>query len=1022
MSYMMRNIEAKEGKSDICSRLTGILEQGEPHILFDSNRTEYKCFCVQDLFKDLFFGDRNAKPMLEKVEISKDKKEMLSFILPDEILKRIQTWKRKEGESYIVEAGDNNDYKGFFLSSVNNNKIVSLLHKIFSDMGGKVFIERVRGHIINNLSSVDLSNNIELMDYLKDVGEDTIVPCTVSLYANEAFRKLLRTGDHDSASKIIANFFVSSLLGLRSMKFSGGEKDFRKTYLLNGLGMEYIWRPDLITTSYEKLQNIQQLYDHGEYKAVYGNMSKWIEDYASFAEIEELAKAYQLIGSCMYCYPDKCFGGIGVKTSEIKSKGVSYLKKCIETGKASSDIFYLLYSYYSDPDHDETDCGNALENLKAAFTLNNANAVFEVAQLILNRSAPVNLGITPSETLRRLKNIADNAQQYTDVEVGKCLYLRGLIRKALGDNQGVEDDFIAAAQKGHEKARQEISRKARVRRLSTPVFLQEKTKRVCFVNSLSGNNLLVLNTFPSSQWSVFSTSKEIQTKMGVITVNSIDDFIPNLAYDSFGISVQQAVILFMSEDENKNLNECLMFLDQLFNIALNTSESQKWNLIDCLNIYVGANYETASMLIDASIDDMGNDIYFKVHIADAARETARQLLCDAPLFIPFLDRSKREEAANIILFGSTETNYQIIKESIACAWMGEKHPITITMLGENARHYEQRLRQECPGMFQKEHVVCIIPAFISCDLSEADFPSYIYGYDFEDSSDEPIVKALKYGNYFVVDRDNDFCSIRFAMNLRTWLLRSRGTFDRVPFIAVRCFDERNSYLAGRLTVSGRAPGNSYYSKYDLFTFGIPEQIFSYQRMIKDPRLEEVALRIHKSYSNDDERKAENDYYSYSYNADSSSCTAIGLSYRLFAGDVYFKDVHEYLDYGALYSSKLYADYLDKLEQIHDDSAELEQSRWNGYVLSRGWESASISQIQAYKDQATGFSHTHQLAKLHPFIREWDELKAENIRKILGILKSKFNYEKSPQKITLQSIKDTEKFVTKASATSYKKER
>src|SRR5699024_8295563 len=115
--------------------------------------------------------------------------------------------------------------------------------------------------------------------------------------------------------------------------------------------------------------------------------------------------------------------------------------------------------------------------------------------------------------------------------------------------------------------------------------------------------------------------------------------------------------------------------------------------------------------------------------------------------------------------------------------------------------------------------------------------------------------------YFVVDLSSDYDNIRFAMELRVWLLRSRGTFDRTPFIAVKCRNSQNSYLAAHLTLSGQAAGDTYYSRYDLFPFGISRVLYSFQRLIKNPRLEEVALQIHKSYCGRNDRQAENDYYS-----------------------------------------------------------------------------------------------------------------------------------------------------------------
>ena len=327
---------------------------------------------------------------------------------------------------------------------------------------------------------------------------------------------------------------------------------------------------------------------------------------------------------------------------------------------------------------------------------------------------------------------------------------------------------------------------------------------------------------------------------------------------------------------------------------------------------------------------------------------------------------------------------------------------------------ERRLRQECPGIFHEPRIECIRPKFISCCIEEEDFPSLIYGNAHDEYSDNELVKTLSVGNYFVVDLSSDQDSIRFAMELRTWFLRSRGTFDRTPFISVKCRNSQNSYLASHLTLPGQAAGDTYYSRYDLFPFGITRVLYSYNRLIENPRLEEVALQIHKSYYGGNDRQAKNDYYSFSYNADSSLLTAIGLSYRLFAGGSFFTRKEQYLNYGVFDSISLLSNYVEAIKSKEDYAASLEQSRWNGFMLSRGWESADLNQVRAYKEQSTGASHKHTLAKLHPFIREWGDLDSDDLIKILGMLQSKFDYNKHPKSTTRKSIKDTPRFLSKPS--------
>lgn len=514
---------------------------------------------------------------------------------------------------------------------------------------------------------------------------------------------------------------------------------------------------------------------------------------------------------------------------------------------------------------------------------------------------------------------------------------------------------------------------------------------------------------------------DITYKKGVNKVTGIEEFIESQAVADFPHS--GLVFLLMSEDEEKNLNECLILLDKLFNIVLDKANEERWRIIDAVEVFVKAKYETASMLIDANISDMGSDIYFKVHITDEDRDTVHKLLCEAPLFLPALKKGNGK--IEVVLFGSSEMNYNFIKESIACAYLGPSHDIKITMLGENADILENRLHQECPGIYNDNpHISCIRPEFIKCSIKDTDFPSYIYGKtcaevfsgECKSTFDTEIVNSLLEANYFVVDYADDLENIRFSAELRTWLLRSEGTYKRAPFIAVRCSDEQNSYLASHLTLSGQASGNSYFNKYDLFPVGISAQTYSYENLINHPVLNDFALCIHKSYYGDKEKAAENDFYSYSYNADSSLSTAIGLCYRFFAARVFFNDKDSYLNFGFFKTPDIETKFEEVYKEKLEDLAALEQARWNGFMLSRGWEPANKSEVQTYKDQSTGSAHKHILAKKHPFIREWADLDASKIAELLGILKSKFDYDRQPQVTTRKSIEDTSEFFKAAEKT------
>lgn len=1011
------------------------IEPGKPKIFFDRVGS-YPCFCVNDLYFHLFTGEKTKEGMpVDTAIISfprqghtvKRDRELLEYLLPKPIFDEIVN--SGKNEKACIK---NHDYREFFIGSTNNKKITKLLFGIFSTNerdSEKKFVERMQNHFIQILKDAEFQEP-QLGSFLCMIVDKSIAPPTVSLSANAAFHSLLNSAHHDSISKAIANVFTSAMLGLYSMKYNADSEKtlgyerkrdfvFSRTYILNKLGMEFIWTPESINNSYVKLQDALYAYSCGRYRDAYELVTRWYSDKNKNESKTDATIAEIIQGICLFRHPELCDLNSPLTPSEgfidrKRMDGISILKKCItcnnltpETEQLLAEANYLLYGYFL-----ESEIQEALGFLKYAYVHNHPRAVNEV----VNRYLMKNKEFTNDgeDFLLKLTYLITHRELFAsdgDAAFSDSVYLRAKLLCLKGDAHSGEKGLAEAAKLGHEKAMQELSRKERMDQRKFPAFSVRKDAPCCFTNSLDDTNLTILSTFPTEEWAVFTEDDISSMYSNVNKVNDIDDFIQQKlingeCYDS------RIVFLFNSSDENRNLNDTLILLDKLFNIVLEASEIEKWEIIKRIDIFVGAKYETASMFIDANISGMGNDTYFRVHILDENKDAIHHLLCDAPLFIPFL-KAKKEESANIVLLGSTVSNYYFIKESMACAFLGESYPITITMIGVDAERVEMKLRQECPGLYSSPRIRAIRPAFISCDVNLLDFPSIIYGADYQSNPNDSVVKALKNGNYFVVDVSNDSENIRFSMQLRTWLLRSGGAFDRTPFIAVRCTNPQNAYLSKHLTLSGQSAGESYFSRYDLHPFGVTDEIYSYTHLIKEPKLWETALRVHKSYYGENVHAAENDYYSFSYNADSSIMTAIGLCYRFFAGNVYFPDKEKYLNFGFFYDPDLVSKYSEytKSETNREHAAALEQSRWNGFMLSRGWEPASISQVQAYKEQATGSAHKHMLAKLHPFIREWDELDDDNLKRIMGMLKAKYGYERSPKFTTLDSIDKTHSFLS-----------
>ncbi len=1038
-------------------RIDSFPTEKEPNIFTRELGIKYHRFGIKELYS-YFFVDTMSWSGSTLVTFPfehkrRDGKELLKFLLPTEIFSYIDKQLKLSCKS---DKAIEKHYKDFVVKVQKDNMVANLIQNYFysedAKFSGKNFAEGFRQHFISLLDKATFSS--ELRGELDSKFKKIFVPETISKEANERFDLLINQNSHKSISIIIANIFSSAILGLYSIKYyaldkygnkitgiykkgpkRGQTKEFDlecvKTYILNDLGMRYIWKPKSITTSFEELFSIQNSFDHGDFAATCNSVDHWLKKNEQSAPIRELSKAYHLKGVSLYKLAKRNEKGFeGQAESSIK-----LLKKSIATGAADPYAYWFLYTIYEDEDYK-----TAVDYLKTAFAQSHAKAVIEVAFSFFTGDTKIK-EISGDEILKKIEYIISNESANDPSDVGMCYYLRGRFARKNGNESEAQKDFEIAARKGDERAKQELVRKERVvERGAFPSFSSQPKAKCCFANTLTGTNYQIISTFPNDEWALFAPVKT--TVNGIQFARNIDEFINLQHIGEFKFCRPKIVFLFMSEDKEKNLNECLELLDKLFNAVIEISDKQKsdkqkWEIIDNTYIYVNANYETASMLIDANMSQMGNGIYFKVNIADESRDTVHKLLCDAPLFLPALNGAKSEDATSVILFGSSELNYCFVKESIASTYSGDIYPIDITLLGENAEILERRFKQECPGVFSCLDITCIRPKFIKCSIKETDFPKLLSDKQQINSStnkaarrkepEDDIAESLKHGNYFIVDYADDLENVRFAMELRTWLLRSRDTFDRTPFIAVRVSDKRNSYLTSHLTLTGQSAGNSYFNRYDLFPFGISSQTYHYKSIIEDPVLNRIALQIHKFYYLDnnldknDERKlkkaledckrsAENDFYSYSYNADSSTSTAIGLCYRFFAAKCILASIEDYLDFGALKSQDLLDSFIAQLKSNNKEKlARLEQTRWNSYMMIRGWLPANKNQVKNYEEQSSGAAHKHVLAKLHPFIAEWDNLDDANLIDILDIFKLKANYDKKPQITTMRSIEDTTRF-------------
>lgn len=756
--------------------------------------------------------------------------------------------------------------------------------------------------------------------------------------------------------------------GVSESKATQYTKFYKKTF-------KSIWQPiESIDRTSINLR-IRNYFYNNDYEKVY-NICSSNSDYIS--KYEQLKHMYNLSNLLNF------------------KLNVSAVEKDLEkenTGLAWYSLFSVYDGKYSDAYFDPIKRTKALNK---AAELGEPNAIFIKAEELSK-----DISNNHNEIISLLSE--SNIDQMDNRQKSMAYYYRGLCFETEGNNTEAQSEFRKSLNFGNKSARQKIQRQPRKLSEFNRSFI-ENGNNICVVNSANENTKVLLRTLPND-YSVYSINCNFaKTEIdGIIDFSNITNCIGKILLQLNESDNKKIVIALLSNDDEVNLNQGLEILDRLFNITLGINdEKELTKFINLFDIYIKCSYDYASTFIDASISDMGDKIYFATHIVDPYRSSFHELLYNRPLFLPCFDG---EKDINIAVCGyDNDFNLSTAKEIMAVGYLGKAPKINISMYSKDSALLDKMIETDLPGLKKSKQGKIrdiITPVSIKTGFSEYQ-----------------LLKQLnenKKINYIIVNVGTDAENIAFAVKLRRHLLVNSDNLERKPFIAVYCKDPKTAFLAKRMTLSNVSSEENYYNNYDLYLFGSTEKLYSYDKLINN-NLEKQALAIHLSYSglslylehNKETHKAYNSYYSYQYNQDSSINTAVCLRYRLFIAGCY-----EECSSNKLFSSEddlSYATkYEEKAEVNLEDYAEIEQIRWNNFMISRGWAAPTTSQLIEYLQKSYISNHKYMLAKLHPYIANWEDLddNGEICQIIDGAASIAFQ---SPQETTRGSVKGTAEFL------------
>lgn len=406
-----------------------------------------------------------------------------------------------------------------------------------------------------------------------------------------------------------------------------------------------------------------------------------------------------------------------------------------------------------------------------------------------------------------------------------------------------------------------------------------------------------------------------------------------------------------------------------------------------MRIYLFSEQEEAPLLLN-SIDKKG----IPVILVDRDRFVAHDLLFTHPLYEVLRDGSK---TISVLIVGDGRLANEILKTSVWCGQLGKNYHLKINAITKNASHSEKVMRLEYPEFFNGEYDI----SFFEADITTCDFEACL---------DEHCADV----NYICVCSESDETNSHVALYLRAYYFRKNTDSFKKPFIAVCVRDSSKNAIIPEFTA---VPHEKLLSKkiqsdsdsalnYNLFAFD-SDRLF-YSSYLIDSPLERIALNVHFGYElsfsegTASSSLARKTYYANETGIRSNRANALHIRYKLFLLGYDLKALS--FVKGAQESER------DELAQKLQADIEtnvlmlslIEHDRWNAFMRSEGWRSASLEQAKKAGTHKITRAKMHAclctwdeldpFAEFDPKFKEYDEIMIKNIPYLLGLIPHKLN--------------------------------
>lgn len=328
------------------------------------------------------------------------------------------------------------------------------------------------------------------------------------------------------------------------------------------------------------------------------------------------------------------------------------------------------------------------------------------------------------------------------------------------------------------------------------------------------------------------------------------------------------------------------------------------------------------------------------------------LLCNHLIYnYPLYNTKTNGKNISVAIVGCGRTGMRMLKTAY---WAGQidGYTLKIRVYDKNADTHRENFYRQCPGLKDDPTI-----RFVKADVDTLSFQNQLLA--LENSAD---------ATYIVIAMGDDQLNLSVADELYRIYRRHRAFDDhRMPEIFTRIrsqakfdiYSEHKEYLDNR----------------HIHLFGTAASVFS-DKTLFNTELENLAFAVHLTYQkalseqpgSQKYEQVRKDFKTSEYARRSSMAAALHLPAKVYLCDNVPQNGKNSLTEENL---QTYAAWIKKDPTFYERLAKNEHTRWNAFMLSEGYQPASVEEMHLYAPAAD--SHRDDLSLLHPCIIPWNAL-------------------------------------------------